>query len=239
MESTLSNFQHHFTPVIANVPQASKYDFQSVKKTDARDNDRRRNVEVQANEEASPRENQIPIESSSFDKQQGHQVSPGVPIINPFSTSPLIKSKYAKIWFYIDESNNVQGPYASLQMDRWLADGYFFDELLISSESAHGGFTTLMSFILRSEELKKEQKKSTSHKSRQLPVKIQPILEVVEGEDSSPEDGDEDLAINTATGTDEPSENGDKDRSPVLNFPKGAILNVDTDLLVNDKISYE
>lgn len=54
---------------------------------------------------------------------------------SPFSSSGFTEDLALRVWYYIDEQDNVQGPFTSLEMDNWFDQGYFFNELLIRFKS--------------------------------------------------------------------------------------------------------
>lgn len=45
-----------------------------------------------------------------------------------------------KHWFYIDDSNDVQGPFSTIEMDVWYSKGYFDDrtEIAFNNKNAEG-----------------------------------------------------------------------------------------------------
>ncbi len=50
---------------------------------------------------------------------------------SPFSSSGYVEDPTHRVWYYLDESNLVQGPFTSLEMDHWFDNGYLFNELLV------------------------------------------------------------------------------------------------------------
>eukprot|EP01017_Pseudomicrothorax_dubius_P037139 TRINITY_DN5407_c0_g1_i2.p1 TRINITY_DN5407_c0_g1~~TRINITY_DN5407_c0_g1_i2.p1 ORF type:complete len:225 (+),score=33.34 TRINITY_DN5407_c0_g1_i2:68-742(+) len=49
----------------------------------------------------------------------------------PFSSSKDVNDPTQPVWWYIDESENIQGPFSSQEMDWWFKEGYFSDSLRI------------------------------------------------------------------------------------------------------------
>lgn len=54
---------------------------------------------------------------------------------SPFSNSSIVEDPTFRGWHYIDESDIIQGPFTSLEMDSWFDQGYLFNELLIKYEN--------------------------------------------------------------------------------------------------------
>ena len=52
-------------------------------------------------------------------------------IRTPFSSSGFTTELGERVWFYIDEQNEIQGPFTTLEMDSWFEKGFLFDELKI------------------------------------------------------------------------------------------------------------
>lgn len=50
---------------------------------------------------------------------------------SPFISSGYIEDPTLRVWFYIDEQSQIQGPFTSLEMDHWFDNGFLFNELLI------------------------------------------------------------------------------------------------------------
>jgi len=50
---------------------------------------------------------------------------------SPFASSGYIEDPALRVWYYLDETSNVQGPFTSLEMDHWFDNGFLFHELLI------------------------------------------------------------------------------------------------------------
>jgi len=50
---------------------------------------------------------------------------------SPFISSGYVEDPTLRVWYYLDESNQIQGPFTTLEMDHWFDNGYFFNELLI------------------------------------------------------------------------------------------------------------
>lgn len=51
--------------------------------------------------------------------------------INPFSENVMVKDAEDKIWYYIDERQQYQGPFSGEEMDFWYSKGYFKPDLQI------------------------------------------------------------------------------------------------------------
>lgn len=52
-------------------------------------------------------------------------------ISSPFSKSGLTENIQQKVWIYLDESKEIQGPFSTIDMDQWFNDGYLDPDLLV------------------------------------------------------------------------------------------------------------
>jgi hypothetical protein len=50
---------------------------------------------------------------------------------SPFTNSGYSTDPALRVWYYIDETDRIQGPFTSLEMDHWFDSGFFFNELLV------------------------------------------------------------------------------------------------------------
>lgn len=75
---------------------------------------------------------------------------------SPFSASGLASNLNDKVWYYIDEEENTQGPFSSGDMDSWFDGGYFFNELLIRFKE-HGEFAKLSEKLGKQQEYQQQQ----------------------------------------------------------------------------------
>jgi len=69
---------------------------------------------------------------------------------SPFSSSGLVENPEAKVWFYVDEEGNSQGPFATHQMDEWY-DHKFFENDLQIRRAGQDNFGKLIDVLVRSE----------------------------------------------------------------------------------------
>ena len=65
----------------------------------------------------------------------------------PFSSSGLSSDLGERVWFYIDEQNEIQGPFTTLEMDSWFDKGFLFDELKICHSMTNKFFSLFDLFV--------------------------------------------------------------------------------------------
>jgi len=100
---------------------------------------------------------------------------------SPFSSSGYVEDPTLRVWYYLDESNQVQGPFTSLEMDHWFDNGYLFNELLVRVKEKND-FVQLIQLFgkvefincyvpdtgVRSDGLKRDNPLSSSKKERSV-----------------------------------------------------------------------
>lgn len=70
-------------------------------------------------------------------------------IRTPFSSSGFSTDLGERVWFYIDEQNEIQGPFTTFEMDNWFEKGYLFDELKICHAANNKFFPLYELFVER------------------------------------------------------------------------------------------
>ena len=73
----------------------------------------------------------FPSKTQSSDNYNSFNYRARSMIRTPFSSSGYSTDLGERVWFYIDEQNEIQGPFTTLEMDSWFEKGFLFDELKI------------------------------------------------------------------------------------------------------------
>ena len=68
-----------------------------------------------------------------------------------FSDVSLLGTIFELSWYYIDCFNNMQGPFSSLEMDRWFQKGFITNELIIAYKNTGIDFFFKMKALFRSD----------------------------------------------------------------------------------------
>lgn len=83
-------------------------------------------------------------------RQQNFISKPKTVSKSPFSNSGLVENLEAKVWYYIDEEGNSQGPFTTLQMDEWYDAKYFENDLQIR-RAGQDNFSKLIDALTKSD----------------------------------------------------------------------------------------
>lgn len=52
-------------------------------------------------------------------------------IFSPFSKSRMAENSQEKVWVYLDDEKEIQGPFSTIDMDQWFNEGYLDPDLLV------------------------------------------------------------------------------------------------------------
>lgn len=91
-----------------------------------------------------PQTNQKPCDNYNSFNYKARSV-----IKAPFSSSGLSVDLGERVWFYIDEQKEIQGPFTTLEMDSWFEKGFLFDELKICHTMTNKFFPLFDLFVER------------------------------------------------------------------------------------------
>ncbi len=83
-------------------------------------------------------------------RQQNFISKPKTISKSPFSASGQVENLEAKVWYYIDEAGDSQGPFTTLQMDEWY-DHKFFENDLQIRRAGQDKFAKLIDALTRSD----------------------------------------------------------------------------------------
>lgn len=89
----------------------------------------------------------FPNRSQASDNYNSFNYKARSMIRTPFSSSGFSTDLGERVWFYIDEQNEIQGPFTTLEMDNWFEKGFLFDELKICHSGTNKFFPLFDLFV--------------------------------------------------------------------------------------------